>query len=253
MLVKLPRELRDIIYAYACTTEYRIREKGHKYGWLKEYGAEPSATSGINIDGNGAPCVRLGIHGEDNLAPSLLRNATRRKIMVENEMLTLAYFLDPDCVNRTVLQEPTAVYYSENHFLVDHYSLKWFLNKRHRHGPIPGEHVRKLTVVLDWEGMARSSWSEFRFEITSIPTLQEVTLILLSSGPEHGKTRIFYNMLEGLRLPVYQLMEDGIKVYVEHWDGVRCCADLTPMFKDLHEQRKEVRLIASFIIGGSTD
>jgi hypothetical protein len=150
------------------------------------------------------------------------------------------WLLNPEYVGSDMAREAAEVFYSMNEFCVSHESLSDFLTfDRTQSGFKPYEYVRGTLQVhittTCGNGHNERAWSNTEHETAFLNgiyiNLDALTLVkrkqqlhvkirLYTGAPLHATRyngeRRFYNIMEAVRSPIYDLIHAGVKVDVEH-------------------------------------
>jgi hypothetical protein len=241
MYARLPRELRNIIYTYACVEDTplwignladerslpREREKFHS-DW---YNAHPDDTNQTFEEP-----FRTGPSEDfpDYDYPVLLVAKFPNE---ERDAVWSKWVLQEDYVGRQIAEEAVETYYSQNNFLVafdkdllDFLTLD-LLHLSHL-GVYPEEHIRNITVAIRCEPYSKlvEPEREESFLRTKMKRLLHgfhtvkdkaklnVALTVYTEYPwgRDEKQRVVFNIIEALWKPYMALKEAGATVTVRH-------------------------------------
>jgi hypothetical protein len=248
MRAKLPRELRNIIYTYACVEDNPLwigdlRDDRNlpreREDFLNDwYRAHPDDTNRtfeepFHIDPS-----------EDDYAYSQLPVAKFPK--EERYAVWDRWVLHEHFVGRQIAEEAVEIYYSQNSFLVAFdWDLLDFLAldllQLRSLGIVPEEHIRNITVAIRCEPYSRvEPEREESFLLKKMQRLMQgfhtikdkakldVALTVYTQYPwgQEEKKRVIFNIIEALWKPYVALKEAGATVTVRHdSDWAHCDGD----------------------------
>ena len=217
MCIKLPVELRDMIYSYL-----DIKQRFQVNCGFNNYDANFHSFEGIQVDDVlRKGCIAFEAGTYDVLQPG-------------------GWLVNPDYVGHGMAREIAEKFYTVNDFHVSQYFLANFLTTdRTQTGMKPYEYIRgKLAIVIETtrcNGGSERAWQSTENEVAFLNNiynnLNPLTLlthksqisidIYLSTSsplwePQTEGDRRFYNIMETIREPIYDLIHAGFSVTVEH-------------------------------------
>lgn len=223
---KLPSELRDMIYSY-------LDIQGTAYG------DDPIKHFPISVDRGG---FDPNFHDNEDL---FLYEKTQeaRRVFESGTFDSLkpgGWLLNPEYVGHGMARDIAEIFYSVNDFSIHINELREFLiSDPTRTGLKPYEYIRhKVTIYVPTtlcNGSSERAWQTTENEIEFLNGLyaQLNSLVLITQqshisvelwlvtsaqrrlNPEVGERR-FYNIMESVRAPIYNLIHAGVNILVIH-------------------------------------